>query len=363
MRLLMCDELFFEQSNSNNSCFDKNATLVIRQEAIVNNVKYIKEITGVKVIAVLKENGYGLGVANMYHIIKDQDIFMYAVTSPCEAIALREEGCKADILMLTPIQEYSELLLMATLDVVVALGNEKQIPELRDVYKFTGRKPRVHIQIDSGLGRYGFNVDDIPNFKKCEEFLSIEGTFSHLAGSKRNYRRSVERQVRMFKVALEKIKATGVNPGICHISNSKAALTFGALGFDGLEEAVWLESKVFSVYNRLEGEHIGYNGETFLKRDSDLAVVRVGTGCGVGLIQKGALDFTFVNIIKNIMRRIKEDPVLSVWINGKQSPVIGRIGVSHMTVDVTENSVKEGDTVKVQVNPLLVHPYVRRQVI
>ena len=55
--------------------------------------------------------------------------------------------------------------------------------------------------------------------------------------------------------------------------------------------------------------------------------------------------------------------MLSVWINGKQSPVIGRIGVSHMTVDVTENSVKEGDTVKVQVNPLLVHPYVRRQVI
>ena len=81
------------------------------------------------------------------------------------------------------------------------------------------------------------------------------------------------------------------------------------------------------------------------------------------MIQKGALDFTFLNIIKNILRRINEDPVLSVWINGKQSPVIGRIGVSHMTVDVTENSVKEGDTVKVQVNPLLVHPYVRRQVI
>ena len=87
----MCDEIYnglvnYEQSD-NNCCFDKNATLVIKQEAIVHNVKYIKETTGAKVIAVLKENGYGLGVANLYHIIKDQDIHMFAVTSTCEAIA------------------------------------------------------------------------------------------------------------------------------------------------------------------------------------------------------------------------------------------------------------------------------------
>ena len=56
-------------------------------------------------------------------------------------------------------------------------------------------------------------------------------------------------------------------------------------------------------------------------------------------------------------------PALSVWINGKMSPVIGRIGVSHMTIDVTENPVAEGDTVKIQVNPLFVHPYVKRLVI
>jgi len=54
---------------------------------------------------------------------------------------------------------------------------------------------------------------------------------------------------------------------------------------------------------------------------------------------------------------------LSVWINGKESPVIGRIGVSHMTVDVTENGVRKGDTVRVKVNPLFVHPYVERMVI
>ncbi len=374
----MCDELFYEQINAN-SCFDKNATLVIKQEAIVHNVKCIKEATGAKIIAVVKENGYGLGVANLYNIIKDQDIFMYAVTSPCEAIALRQEGCKADILLLTPITDFSELLLMVTHDVVIAFGNKKQIHELLYINELTGKRPRVHVQIDSGLGRYGFNVDDIPNLKLYEDYISIEGCFSHLAGSINNYKKSVEKQVRVFKMAIDKIKEFDVDPGICHIANSKAAISFGALGFDAvrvgsailgkvsvkndLEEAVWLESKVFSVYNRQEGEHIGYRGEAELKRDSSLAVVRVGTDCGIGMTQRGTTDFTFSNFIKNLFRRISSVPVLNVWINGKKSPVIGRVGVSHMTIDVTENMVKEGDIVKVQVNPLLVHPYVKRLVI
>ena len=374
----MCDEIINNQTNAN-SCFDINATLVIKQDAIVNNVKYIKESTGAKVIAVVKENGYGLGVANLYNIIKDQDIFMYAVTAPCEAIALRKEGCETDILMLTPIFDFGELLSMVNHDVVISFGDSRQIPELMYIYELTGKKPRVHIQIDSGLGRYGFNLDDIPNLKRYQEYLSIEGCFTHLAGSVNNYKRSVEKQVCVFNVALERIRAAGVDTGITHIANSKAAIEFGSLGFDavrvgsailgktpckeGLEEAVWLESKVFSIYNRLEGEHIGYSGEAYLKRDSSLAVIRIGTGCGVGLIQTGPMDYTFCNIVKNMFKRITDAPALSVWINGKESPVIGRIGVSHMTVDVTENGVREGDTVKVQVNPLYVHPYVERMVI
>ena len=120
----MCDELFYDQINSN-SCFDKDATLVINREAIINNVKYIKKTAGSKLIAVVKENGYGLGVANLYDIIKEQDIFMYAVTSPCEAVALRNEGCKADILLLTPISDFSEVLLMVSHDVVIALGDNR----------------------------------------------------------------------------------------------------------------------------------------------------------------------------------------------------------------------------------------------
>ncbi len=374
----MCDEIYCDQINSN-SCFDKNATLVIKQEAIVNNVKYIKESTGAKIIAVVKENGYGLGVANLYNIIRDQDIFMYAVTSPVEAVALRHEGCKADILMLTPISDFNELLLMVNNNVVLAFDDEKQIPEFIYIHELTGKRPRVHIQIDSGMGRYGFNPDSMPNFKHYEEYISIEGCFTHLAGSASGYKRSVDKQVKIFKYALNRIRSTGVKTGICHVSNSKAAMTFGSLGFDAvrvgsailgkvavkskLEEAVWLETKVFSIYNRQEGERIGYSGEASLKRDSLLAVVRIGTGDGVGLIQRGFTDFTFCNYVRNFLKRITEAPALCVWINGKKSPVVGRIGVSHMTVDVTGNAVAEGDTVKVQVNPLLVHPYVERMVI
>lgn len=374
----MCDELYYEQINSN-SCFDKNATLVIRQDAIINNVRTIKENTGAKVIAVVKENGYGLGVANLYNIIKDEDISMFAVTSPLEAIALRQEGCKKDILLLTPIADFDEILSMVTHNVVIAFGSANQIPEFIYINELTGKRPRVHVQIDSGMGRYGFNVGDIPDLKHYEDYIAIEGCFSHLAGSTGNYRRSVEKQVCVFNYALNKIRESGVNPGICHIANSRAAVSFGALGFDAvrvgsailgkvpvksdLEEAVWLESKVFSVYTRQEGEHIGYQGEFALKRDSFLAVVRIGTDCGIGMTQRGPLDFTFANFIKNIIKRISDVPVIFVWINGKKTPVVGRIGVSHMTVDVTENMAKEGDIVKISVNPLLVHPFVKRLVI
>ena len=92
-------------------------------------------------------------------------------------------------------------------------------------------------------------------------------------------------------------------------------------------------------------------------------MVRVGTGCGIGLIQRDAVTFNLGSVIKNLFRKINEVPVMRVWINGMESPVIGRIGVSHMTVDITEIPAKEGDKVKVKVNPLLVHPYVRRMVV
>ena len=377
----MCDELFYEPEKkqvNNNVCYDKNATLVIKQDAIINNVRYIKKTTGAKLIAVVKENGYGLGVANLYNIIKDQNIFMYAVTSSCEAVALRREGCDTDILMLTPVSEFGELLKLVNENVVIALGNARQIPELRYIYGLTGKRPRVHIQINSGMGRYGFNVDDLPDLRH-EDYLSIEGCFTHLAGSSTNYKKSVQKQLRIFRTALAKLRASGIDTGICHVANSKAAMTFGSLGFDAvrvgsailgkvcvkceLEEAVWLESKVFSVYNRQEGEHIGYQGDVALKRDSSLAVVRIGTGCGIGLIQRDAVNYNLGYVIKTFFRKINEVPVMSVWINGRKSPVIGRIGVSHMTVDITEIPAKEGDTVKVKVNPLLVHPYVRRMVV
>ena len=159
----MCSEILNEQ---NNSCFDKDATLVIKQEAIINNVKYIKDKTGAKIIAVVKENGYGLGVANLYHILQDQDIFMYAVTAPCEAIALRKEGCTEDILMLTPISDFSELVTMVSLGVVIALGSEDQIPELLpDVLEFidAGIVDIVRVKDLVDQLRLLFNLRDVGN--------------------------------------------------------------------------------------------------------------------------------------------------------------------------------------------------------
>jgi len=365
--------------NDNNFCYDNKASLVICKEAIEKNICRVRECTNKKIIAVIKENGYGLGIANYYSILKDLSIDMYAVTAVSEALALRREGCTDDILMLTPISDFEELVTLVINNVIIALGNDVQILKLVKIAELTGRKARVHIQIDSGMGRYGFSADDIPNFKNFAEYISVEGCFSHFAGSTKNYRKSVKMQIDIFRKSIAKIESDNVCVGMRHICNSKATFTYGDMGFDavrvgsgligkvpsadGLTEATWMESEVFSTYYRPKGETIGYGGEVALKRDSKLAIIRIGTASGIGLCQRGANACSIIYVLKNIYKRLFAISSMNVWINGVKCPVIGRLGVSHMTVDVTDCDVNEGDIVKIGVNPIFVHPSIKRIIV
>ena len=77
-----------------NYCYQKSSRLVIDEGAIAHNVEQIRSITKKRIIAVIKENGYGLGLLNEYRILEKQGLDFFAVTSTKEALSLREFGCQ-----------------------------------------------------------------------------------------------------------------------------------------------------------------------------------------------------------------------------------------------------------------------------
>ena len=363
-----------------NYCYQKCSRLVIDEGAIAHNVAQIRSITKKRIIAVIKENGYGLGLLNEYRILEKQGLDFFAVTNTKEALSLREFGCQADILMLTPILEREEAAALLEKDIVMTLHDMDQADMLCDLAAQTGLRPRVHIKIDTGMGRYGFLYNHIPDFTPYKEALSLEGCYSHLAGKAQNYKKHVDRQVSCFRRALSSLKAQGIEPALCHICNSKATMTFGDLGFDAvrtgtaligkcaprrkLKEAVWLEAPVSMTLFKEKGATISYQSQAVLKRDSKLALLRIGHGDGVGLGYTDGSE-TFLEQLFWVAKKtfFPGRYKMYIRINGKKLEVLGRLGIAHMMVDITGTDVEAGDIAKLSVNPLLIQPFVKRQIL
>ena len=382
----MSDETI-HQAAYDNAVYQKFSRLVISPGAIAHNIDIIRSITHRTIIAVVKENGYGMGLWNEYQILKDLDIHFYAVTNTREALALRRFGCADPILLMSPVAEYEDCLKLAEQGILFSLEAEWQLPLLEQIYKETGVKPRVHIKIETGMGRYGFLWNDLPNLKSLTGFLSVEGCFTHLAGRPKKYRRQAEQQRQRLLTAVSALEAMGIPSGMKHIANSSAVMTMGDLGMDAvrvgsallgkttvygkhalgnssLKSAVWLEAPIYEIRSFRKGDTIGYQSHLTLKRDSRLALVRIGHTDGIYL---GYGDFPeyFVHGLLHLLS-LKLRPAhyrKTVTVNGKQASLAGLLGVAHMMLDVTDIPCQAGDLVTLQVNPLLIHPAVPKVIL
>ena len=370
-----------------NAVYQKFSRLVISPWAIAHNLEVIRSITSRTIIAVVKENGYGMGGWNAYRILKNLDIHFYAVENTREALALRRFGCTDPILLLSPVAEYRECLELAGQDIIFTLEAKWQLTLLQSIYKETGIRPRVHIKIETGMGRYGFRWNQLPQFKSLTEYLSVEGCFTHLAGRPKNYRRQAKLQRQRFLSAVSALEAMGIPSGMKHIANSSAVMTVGDLGMDAvrvgsallgkavvygkhplghrpLKCAVWLEASVYEIRSFPKGDTIGYHSRLKLKRDSRLALVRIGHTDGIYLKYADYPECFFHECLHLLSARLWPGRCRkTVIINGRRAPLAGVLGVAHMMIDVTDISCRTGDTVTLEANPLLVHPAVPRVVL
>ncbi len=361
--------------------YDKQTVLKIDSSAIAHNVEIIKKKINGELIAVIKENGYGMGLLTEYNILKELDINFFAVTNTNEALKLREFGCTKNILLMSPTLDEEEALLLNKADIIFMLGSITQAKLLKKIYTVTNKKPRVHLAIETGMGRYGFLWNQIPDLSFLPNFVEIEGCYTHLHGKPKDYKKEAIAQKERFLTAIKELEDQKLNTGLKHICNSAGTMALGDLGMDGvrvgsaiigkcarggakLKCALWIESKICQTMELPKGSTVGYQACAVLKRDSRLGVIRAGHGDGLFL---GYADNPepLVNGILHLLS-VKLRPKRyqkTVTIKQKKVPLVGRAGVAHFVVDLTDTPFKEGDTVRIEVNPLFIHPSITKELV
>lgn len=375
-------------NSDGNLIFQKQTVMKIDASAIAHNVKVIQKTIGkARLIAVVKENGYGMGLQREYDILKNLNIDFFAVTNAEEALALRRFGCTDDILLMSPSLNKEEAELLLKNDIIFMLGSMKQAALLKSLSEETGLTPRVHLAIETGMGRYGFLWNHLPKLSSLSSFLKIEGCYSHLNGKPSAYAKEAHKQLERFLTATDNLKQQGIDPGIRHICNSAATMALGNMGLDAvrcgsailgkcarggsrLKNAVWLEAPICLVAELPKGSTVGYQACAVLKRDSRLGLIRAGHGDGIMLgyadnpepFIHGIIHLTAVKLLK---KRYQKTVLVTDKHSGEKMrvPYVGRSGIAHVMIDLTDTSFAEGDIVQFNVNPLFVHPSISKEVI
>ena len=367
--------------------------LVVNKEDLKNNIEKVQALAGdkTKVIAVVKGNGYGLGLVEYSKYLVSNGIDFLAVGTLEEGVSLRKAEIKEDILMLSGTYVEDDLKMMIENDLIITLSSTEACRAVAKLSIQLGKEVRVHVKIDTGFGRYGFLYDDIETIIKVvngEYFgnksnVKIEGIYSHYSLAYYKKSESAEEQSLRFKDVLRGLSKANVEYGIAHICNSPGFLNFPDMKLNavrvgsafvgrvdcpntiGLKRIGELKTNVVEMKIVPKGFNIGYLDTYKTKRDTELAIVPLGYLEGFNLGNKQDM-FRFVDNLRAIVQGIKKilkKQKLQVSINNKNYDVIGKVGMYHLTIDVTGGDVELGDEVILQVNPLLVDKDIVREYI
>lgn len=333
-----------------NNVYQKQAVLLLRKDAVKHNVTTIRSHTSATIIAVIKDNGYGTGLYNEYSILRECGVDFFAVINAEEARQLRSFGFTGSILVLAPVWALPDACDLLAMDAIFMLGSSEQASLLREAGAKLHRTPRVHLKIDTGLGRYGFHYRHIEKIASCLNSLSVEGCYTHFAALAPKPKKQLALQKERFDNALLSLRLLGIDPGMTHMAASTAFLLGGDLGYDAirpgslllgrsavgtalpLDDAIAFQTHITQTRLYPAGSTLGYRAKR-LRRDTRVGLLPVGTGDGVFLSSE-----------------------LSPW------PVLGS-GTDFTLLDLTDTLLAAGDSISLRVNPLFIHPAAAKRLI
>ena len=315
-----------------------NTRVKIDLDTIERNFDTVQKKAGVPVMAVVKADAYGHGAIQVARVLQHKCAF-FGVSSMLEALELRKAGLKNPILILgqTPVSAFPTAILEGIrptifhYETAVALSQAAQ--EVNKVAPF-------HFAIDTGMSRIGFQATDA-SVELCAKIaklpgLRAEGIFSHFATADHKDLARSEKQAALFDEFCTKLKGKGVEIPIRHMDNSAGLMNFDR-HYDMVRSGIvtygmypskevcpdllplkpalqWL-SRITHVKELEAGREVSYGGTYVTTRPTRVATVPVGYADGY----RRSLSGKFY-----------------VLIHGKKAPILGRICMDQMMVDVSD---------------------------
>ncbi|MEI3090152.1 MAG: tRNA uridine-5-carboxymethylaminomethyl(34) synthesis GTPase MnmE [Oscillospiraceae bacterium] len=211
---------------------------LVERELIQNNIQVLQKKAGSAVIwAVLKGNGYGLGLLPMAETCRAAGLDHFAVTEIAEARALREGGFETEpILMLQPTADADEITALLPLHVIFTISSTEDASVLAGLAAQAGVTAEAHIKIDTGMGRYGFLPEEMEKITPVYHYMDtihVTGIYTHLHSAFCD-KKATKAQIESFSRVLAALREAGIEPGMAHILNSSGVLHFSGAAMDAV---------------------------------------------------------------------------------------------------------------------------------
>ena len=315
------------------------------------NIDSIKRRVDTKeLIAVVKADAYGHGALDVSKTLVENGATKLAVAVITEAMELRHGNINTPIMILgyTPLEFAADLI---NYDIEQTIFDLEYATKLSEIALNLGKKAKVHVALDTGMGRIGFLINDnsLNEILKISSLKGLEvvGIFTHFATADESDKNYSNKQYKKFTDFNEKLVSKGVNIPLKHVSNSGAIIDMPNTYLDGvragivlygyypsedvlkqnldLKKAITIKTQVAHVKILDKNEYVSYGRKFKTERKSIIATLPIGYADGYSRALTGKAK---------------------VIINGKFAPVVGTICMDQCMIDVTDiGDVHVGDEV------------------
>lgn len=319
-------------------------------KALRHNFKEIKKRAGknVKICGVVKDNAYGHGIIEVSKTLVKEEIDFLAVAGITDAVLLRNKGIKIPVLNLVSIlpENAKEAV---KFDISQSVSDISTAKILNDEAKKKNKTARIHIKVDTGLGRMGILPEDFKETLKeilKLKNIKIEGIFTHFSSADTN-KKYTQKQIKIFNKIIRYLDKEILNNKIIkHAANSPTVLGYKNACFDmvrpglilyglypfekdrkkmNLKPVLSWKTKVLGVRKLKKGSFISYGNTYRTKTDTKIAILGLGYSDG------------FARLLSNNY---------NVIIRDKKFPVAGRVCMDLTMVNIGKNTkIAIGDEV------------------